>query len=82
MNVIYEQKGRAREYAPLACNLYMGCTHGCKYCYAPGCMHKKSEEWHESARARSENVLGLKKTVLNWQQSALTMREGGCCSVS
>ena len=26
MNVIYEPKGRAREYAPLACNLYMGCT--------------------------------------------------------
>ena len=59
MNVIYEPKGRAREYAPLACNLYMGCTHGCKYCYAPACMHKKSEEWHETARARSENVLGL-----------------------
>lgn len=42
MNVIYEPKGRAREYAPLACNLYMGCTHGCKYCYAPACMYKKT----------------------------------------
>ena len=59
MNVIYEPKGRAREYSPLACNLYMGCTHGCKYCYAPACMHKKSEEWHASARARSEDVLKL-----------------------
>lgn len=59
MNVIYEPKGRAREYAPLACNLYMGCTHGCKYCYAPACMHKKPEEWHQAARARGENVLAL-----------------------
>jgi DNA repair photolyase len=59
MNVIYEPKGRAREYAPLACNLYMGCTHGCKYCYAPACMHKKPEEWHQAARARGENVLEL-----------------------
>ena len=59
MNVIYEPKGRAREYAPLACNLYMGCTHGCKYCYAPACMHKKPDEWHTAARARGENVLAL-----------------------
>ena len=59
MNVIYEPKGRAREYSPLACNLYIGCTHGCKYCYAPACMHKKPTEWHESARARAANVLKL-----------------------
>ena len=59
MNVIYEPKGRAREYAPLACNLYMGCTHGCKYCYAPSCMRKKPEEWHNAARARGEDVLAL-----------------------
>ena len=59
MNVIYEPKGRAREYSPLACNLYMGCTHGCKYCYAPACMHKKPEEWHETARARGDDVLQL-----------------------
>lgn len=59
MHVIYEPRGRAREYSPLACNLYMGCTHGCKYCFAPACMKKSPEEWHDSARARSENVLEL-----------------------
>jgi len=35
MSVIYEPKGKAREYSPYACNIYLGCNHGCKYCYAP-----------------------------------------------
>lgn len=35
MDIIYEPKGSALEYAPLALNIYRGCTHGCKYCYAP-----------------------------------------------
>lgn len=30
---IYEPKGRAREYSPLALNYFKGCTHGCRYCY-------------------------------------------------
>ena len=33
MNIIYEPKGRAKEYAPLAANIYRGCTHGCGYCF-------------------------------------------------
>lgn len=34
MSVIYKPKGRAGEYADFACNLYWGCTHMCRYCYA------------------------------------------------
>lgn len=30
---IYEPKGRAREYSPLALNYFKGCTHNCSYCY-------------------------------------------------
>ena len=26
---VYRPRGRALEYAPLACNVYRGCSHGC-----------------------------------------------------
>lgn len=32
-NPIYEPKGKAREYSPLALNIYNGCDHQCTYCY-------------------------------------------------
>lgn len=38
--IIYETKGRAREFNELACNLFTGCEHGCVYCYAPDILHK------------------------------------------
>jgi DNA repair photolyase len=61
MNVIYEPKGRAREYSSLACNLYTGCTHGCAYCYAPGCMRTTRESWHESAIPRTDVIAKFEK---------------------
>lgn len=36
--IIYEPRGRAREYAELAANLYRGCGHCCSYCYAPAAL--------------------------------------------
>jgi len=45
MSIIYKPKGKAREYSPLAANLYLGCDHGCKYCYAPGIRFKKREDY-------------------------------------
>jgi len=35
MSLIYEPRGKAREYSPYALNVYKGCDHGCKYCYVP-----------------------------------------------
>lgn len=35
MTIIYEPRGKAREYSPLAANLYKGCAHACVYCFAP-----------------------------------------------
>jgi len=61
MNVIYEPKGRAKEYSELACNLYRGCTHGCRYCYAPACMRTTAEKWHTTAEPRPDVLKNLAK---------------------
>jgi DNA repair photolyase len=47
MSIIYVPSGKAREYSPLACNLYLGCNHGCKYCYAPAINFKKREDYYD-----------------------------------
>jgi len=43
---IYEPRGRAGEYAPLAVNLYNGCGHGCTYCYAPDATFQDRKEFY------------------------------------
>lgn len=53
MPVIYEPRGAAREYSDLACNLYTGCLHGCRYCYAPGCLRKEPAEFHAESLRRN-----------------------------
>lgn len=45
MPVIYEPRGKAREYSDLAINLYTGCSHKCRYCYCPSIMRKSLKEW-------------------------------------
>jgi DNA repair photolyase len=45
LKVIYEPKGRAGEYAELALNHYIGCDHGCTYCYAPNSLHKTRDDF-------------------------------------
>lgn len=52
MKAIYETKGAAREYCPLACNLYRGCTNGCRYCYVPAVLRMSRKEFHSSVTLR------------------------------
>jgi len=55
MSLIYEPKGKAREYSPLALNIYSGgCDHGCKYCYCSGIMRGK---WGLIPRVRDLRAL-------------------------
>ena len=53
MPVIYEPRGKAREYSELACNLYTGCSHKCKYCYCPSIMRKNLEDWSKNPYPRT-----------------------------
>lgn len=48
MSIIYEPRGKAGEYAPLAANLYKGCSHNCVYCYAPSATFKTREVFHSN----------------------------------
>jgi len=57
MNLIYEPKGKAREYSPLALNIYSTCDHGCKYCYA------KFFTPNEKPKPRKNIVLELEKVA-------------------
>lgn len=62
MQAIYEPKGAAREYAPLALNLYRGCSHGCTYCYAPSCLRMTRENFAKP-EPRSGILDALKKDL-------------------
>ncbi|MCP4665146.1 MAG: radical SAM protein [Deltaproteobacteria bacterium] len=42
---IYEPKGKAREYSPLALNYYKGCNHNCKYCYVKPMMKRFNKNY-------------------------------------
>ena len=57
MSVIYEPKGKAREYSPLALNLYLDCSHGCKYCYAPA-IQRQGDGYYTVASPRT-NIIKL-----------------------
>lgn len=46
-SIIYESRGKAREYCELAANLYRGCSHSCTYCYAPLAIHISREEFYK-----------------------------------
>jgi len=60
MSLIYTPKGKAREYSPLALNVYSGgCDHGCKYCYCSGMQKAFGREWSRNPVPR--NLRGLER---------------------
>ena len=58
---IYETKGRAREYRELAANLYTGCDHGCKYCYAPDILRRDRRQFYTSPKPRTNIIEKIRK---------------------
>lgn len=69
--LIYQPKGRAFEYAPLACNVYRGCDHQCTYCYAPSTTRRTAEQFADSSIR--PNFLGkLEKEAAKYQAAGIT----------
>ena len=50
--VIYETKGRAREFNELAINLFTGCGHKCIYCYGADVTHQDKKKFENEPRPR------------------------------
>ena len=70
MRVIYEPRGRAREYSPWALNYYNGCDHGCRYCYVPAIKKQTREEYGARVSARKDviaHLIGDLKSGVNKQ---------------
>lgn len=63
MSVIYEPKGAAREYSPFACNIYLSCTHKCKYCYAPHALQRKECEYFCAPSPRKDILKNIEKEL-------------------
>lgn len=58
---IYTPAGQAFEYAPLACNPYSGCGHGCAYCYVPLVLKVKRPDFDAIATERVNFRANLSK---------------------
>lgn len=68
MSIIYEPKGKAAEYSPLAANLYRGCDHACDYCYAPSAIRMKADAFHNSM-PRKNVIEQLKKDTVKMHKA-------------
>jgi DNA repair photolyase len=73
--IIYEPKGRAKEYGDLALNIYNGCSFGCTYCFAPLVLKKNREQYHSIIKVRDNLLEKVEKDC----QSGLISRPVHLC---
>jgi len=64
MDLIYETRGKAREYAPLAADLFTGCVYRCRYCYVPDSAKVPADRFHRQCAVR-HNVLSRLRADLD-----------------
>ncbi len=78
MSLIYEPKGKAREYSPLALNVYSGgCDHGCKYCY---CANIMRGSWGAVPRPRDLSGLAREAAMARRQVLLSFMADPYCAA--
>ncbi len=58
--LIYQAGGKAGEYALLGCNIYKGCTHGCRYCYND---NGRFENYFQGANPKKDYLRRLEKEL-------------------
>jgi len=68
VTTIYMPQGKAREYSPLALNLYSGCDHGCTYCYVEPMFKRFNKNYVHSDVSLRKNILNeLEKGAKKWK---------------
>ena len=61
MGIIYQPRGRAQEYAPLALNIYKGCEHRCLYCFGPSALQSKRENYFNNPNPKKDVLKRVQK---------------------
>src|SRR5438552_4081240 len=73
---IYAPAGQAGEYSPLASNPYLGCGHGCAYCYVPLIPYWRAHggrvEFDKGAELRKDFLAKLRKEAAKYQAAGIT----------
>lgn len=71
-SIIYEPRGQAGEYAPLATNPYRGCGHKCAYCYVPLVTKQPRPDFDAGAVDRADFAKKLTADARKYQAAGVT----------
>lgn len=80
---IYEPKGKAKEYADYALNIYKGCPHNCgveidgrwtPYCFAPLVLRKDRVKFQRDVLPRANIVEDTKRQLASWSEQGIADR--------